>query len=134
MTEWLNTSVLVSSVLGSLVAGGLLLTAKPFWWKWVNNEAVSKGIKAWFPFAVLLFLLIGSVSYLNYINRSHIPPFHPSLTEEEAAAARSECMMKALEATAAIDIYGRDRAAAQYYGACLASKGFEWNNPRTVTP
>ena len=123
MTEWLNTSVLVSSVLGSLVAGGLLLTAKPLWWNWVTNEAVSKGIKAWFPFAVLLFLLIGSASYLNYVNRSHIPPFHPSLTEEEAAAARSECMMKALEATAAIDIYGRDRASSSILRRLLGKQG-----------
>ncbi len=134
MTEWLNASVLLSSALGSLIAGLILLTTTPFWWKWVNTEAVSRGIKAWWPLMAVVICLVALVSYMNYVERSNIPLFHPSLTDEEAAAARSECKMKAIEATAAMDIYQRDRAAAQYYGACLASKGFEWNEPQAVSP
>ena len=134
MTEWLNASVLISSALGSLIAGVLLLTAKPVWWKWVNTEAVSMGIKAWLPLIVFFLLLFAIGSCINYVERSKPSPFHPSLTKEEAAAARSECRMKAIEATAAMDIYQRDRATRQYYDACLASKGFEWNEPQAISP
>ena len=142
MTEWLNVSVLLSSALGSLVAGLILLTTTPFWWKWAkkwaNTEAASRRIKAWLPFLAFAIILAALFFGMNYFERSveksNIPPFHPSLTEEEAAAARSECKMRAIEATATLDIYGRHRAAAQYYGACLESKGFEWNEPQPVSP
>ena len=136
MTEWLNPSVLISSAIGSLFAGLVLLTTKPFWWKcwwkWVNTEAVSKGIKAWLPLMAVLLLFFSPVFYINYVEKSNIPPFHPSLTEEEAAAARAECRMESIKATAALNMYEREHTRVRYYGACLESKGFEWNEPQAV--
>ena len=133
MAEWLNASVLASSAVGSLIAGVLLISAKPIWWKWVNTEAVRTGIKSWLPFMLAFILFVGGIfgiaSYMYYVERTNIPPSHPTLTEKQAAAARAECKMKAIEATATLDMYQRDIAEARYYGACLASKGFEWNEP-----
>lgn len=42
MVEWLNPSTIASSVVGSIIAGVLLLTAAPIWWKWVKIADTAK--------------------------------------------------------------------------------------------
>ena len=130
MLDWFNLSTMLNSVIGSLIAGLLLLTTAPvWWWKWFKPGDTTKFRKGLLSFAGVLGFLI----LLVYLERSSIPPHHPTLSDKEAEAAFAECAMKSIEATAAIRGSG-SRLAAQrrHEKACLIDKGFEWN-PRGDT-
>ena len=132
MLDWFDLSTMLSSVLGSFIAGLLLLTAMPVWWKWLkpgDTTKLRKTIGAIFFCAVVLGLLILS----GYLGRNSIPLHHPTLSDKEAASAFFECEMKSIDITSAIQRRSsREAAKRRYRSACLIGKGFEWN-PRRDT-
>ncbi|MYH34879.1 MAG: hypothetical protein F4133_13885 [Gammaproteobacteria bacterium] len=130
MVEWLNPSTIASSVLGSIIAGVLLLTAAPIWWKWVkiaDTARFGEVVKTIIVVAVMVGALYGVFALLDYFERSSIPQHHPTLTEEEAEKAFMECEMESIKATAEITPLSERSAARQRYrAACLVNKGFDW--------
>ena len=127
MTDWIDLSTVASSVIGSLIAGVLLVSTVPFWWKWVKPDSAVRIGKKIFAFAVLLALVIGPPLILEYQERSSIPRFHPTLTEEEAKSAFLACEKESITATAQVTPPSdRSVARQKYRAACLIEKGFEW--------
>ena len=125
----IDLTAIVSSVIGSLIVGILLVTSAPLWWrKWVSN--VTKLKKALGVVAFIVVILGGialAILGLDYIETKSIPPNHPGLTNEEVQLARAECEMKSIEASA--DILSRSErswARQRYRAACLIEKGFRW--------
>lgn len=125
----IDFTAIVSSVIGSLIVGILLVTSAPLWWKkWVSN--VTKLKKALGGVAFFVFIIGGitlAILGLEYVETKSIPPHHPGLTNEEVQLAHAECEMKSIEASA--DIISRSErswARQRYRAACLIERGFRW--------
>lgn len=125
MSGWLDWSTVVSTALGTVIAGALLLTSAPLWWrKWLDSVEAAKikeAAKTLAVFGFLLALWLGASLLSAYFDSA--PRHHPTLTEKEKRMAFSECEMESVKATSDIS-RRRDYAQIKYRNACLISKGF----------
>ncbi|MDE0360592.1 MAG: hypothetical protein OXI74_05430 [Rhodospirillaceae bacterium] len=75
---------ILNSAFGSLLAGIVLLSSAPLWWKWLKRVEASSLKKKLEPAAIVggllgLLLLLGSL--LSYQEQSSIPRYHPDLSD-----------------------------------------------------
>ena len=133
MSELLNLHTIVSSAIGSLIAGLILLGTAPVWWKWLhleNTAELKEKLKSILFFVVLIGILILLMMLSSYFEARSIPQYYSELSNEEAKMAIAECELQSIEATSTINSrYDRNSARVRIRSTCLLSKGFEWNPP-----
>ena len=133
MSDWLDLSTVVSTAIGTFIAGLLLLRSAPLWWrKWIkpgDTPKVREAVRTFAGIAVLIGSFVGIfvvvTAVTSYVESASTPRYHPTLTEDEATLAFSECEMQSVKATSDIlQKSSRSVARSRYRKACLISKGF----------
>lgn len=131
----LDTAQIASSVIGSLLAGLVLLSAVPVWWRKIKNVNLSEDTRFMIrkiSWSLASVSIIGIVIAIFIAFRPEEPTYrltHPDMTDEQIEQNSIECEMKALELLAQMqgerNTIIRMRVYKKYYRLCLADKGIK---------
>lgn len=131
----LDTAQIASSVIGSLIAGLVLLSAVPVWWRKVKNVNLSEDVRFMIrkiSWSLAFVSIIGIAVAIFIAFRPAEPTYrltHPDMTDEEIEQNSIECEMKALELLAQMqgerNTIIRMRVHKRYYNLCLEDKGIK---------
>ena len=133
---------IVNSAIASLIVGLLFWGTSPYWWKWLQNYALSEGFRKATPLGIILLISVPLVllvifkppSGLLEIFKPSQKTFklvNPNMSNEEIKKNSSECEMKAIEVSTQIKGSGlsaemeRVRVFHRYKRLCLSNRGIE---------
>ena len=133
---------IVNGAIASLIVGLLFWGTSPYWWKWLQNFAVSEGFRKATPLGIILVISALLVSLVLFKppsglleifkpSQKTLKLVNPNMSIEEIKKNSIECEMKAIEVSTQIKGSGlravmeRDRVFYKYKRLCLSNRGIE---------